>query len=199
MDQIKQTHNDFISDFKSKLAARRDEFYALGIDTDNEDIGATLHSLMEHAWDNPTDETITPFVRANYAMIGDLYWNTPFAKAKHPLTFTFSYKGHAVGMKAFGTEVYSDVYGQICGTAKGFADSFLPGSRTLNAYLDGDNDARNQLLAELDFQKARNWTIIWAKLDWIRYAFPKSYAKMMEDGEFMTVEEAETKMKEMGS
>lgn len=199
MDDLKNTHSDFTTEFRAKLAARRDEFHALGLDMDNEDIGATLNALMEFAWENPTDEVITPFVRTNYTAIGDMYWGTPYAKAKHPLSISFSYKGHAVGLKAFGTEIYSNVYEHLGNTAKSFADSFLPSARTLTLYLEGDTEARNHLLAETDFQKVRNWTTVWAKLDWIRFCFPKTYERMQEDGEFLSVEEAEAKMKEGGA
>lgn len=195
MEEFKQNHEAFVTEFKTELLAKRDEFLLLGIDVDNEDVGVPYYQMQRYIRDNPTDEVVSPFLRKHRAIMGDLSWSSPYIQSLNPFSFSVLYKGKTINRAAFGQDIYLNVYGTITGIAQDFANWLLLPAHVAEKYLEDDKEARNYLMSFLDFKNTRNWTIVWAKLDWIKLCFPKCYEKMIKD-EFFTLEEVEEKMKE---
>lgn len=196
MNEFKQTSVEFAEEFKNEFIVNRDKFLERGIDIDNEDIGVPIDQLFEYLNVNQTDEFILSIYYKYGNIMGDLYQKSLFVKLKNPFGLSLDYKGRRISVSNLGKNIYSDVYGEIWRRVKQMADSFIISSSMCLKFLDNDVEAKNYLFSAVDFKNCRNWTIVWAKLDWIKTAFPQCYKKMVENGEFLTVEEAEEKMRE---
>ncbi len=196
MNMIKQTRQEFVDELMKFINANREEFVRREMKFDDNDIGVFIDSFVRYYSAHQDDEFCIDFWRRFSAHIGDCSITSSFLKAQTPFSFLVAYKDKTISHARLGEDVYSDVYGILSGYIQRMADNFIVPKEVIEKYLEGETKYRDYLLGYLNFMTHRNWTIIWAKTDWIKTVFPKAYEKMMKDGEFMSVEELWARVQE---
>jgi hypothetical protein len=196
---IKEKSLDFVTEFKAEVEANRAEFESRGINLDyGDDIGVFFYAGFEYYKSNAEkrEDFVIKFFLKHRLIISDLLANSAFHRKKKPMRLTLSYDDKIISAVDFGPEIYSyGVYKDFYERSQQFADMFIISEQVLTKYVEGDTYARQYLMSHLDFQSVRNWTISWAKMSWVKLAFPSIYEKMIKD-EFLSVEELEAKMNE---